>query len=73
MDNLKHKIISSSVKVSDPEIESVNRNINKDIVKKNTKANARILSDFYDRIDALGGAIPRAKGAKYRLSHPLGF
>lgn len=50
----------------------LNRNIDAATIKKNAKVDAQLLSDFYRLVDASGGAIQRARGAKYRLSHPLG-
>lgn len=50
----------------------LNLNVDTATIKKNTKADAQLVSDFYRLVDASGGAIQRARGAKYRLSHPLG-
>ena len=51
---------------------SITRNIDAATINKNAKVDVQLLSDFYRLVDASGGAIQRARGAKYRLSHPLG-
>lgn len=50
----------------------INRHVDAATLNKNTKVDAKLLSDFYRLVDASGGAIQRARGARYRLSHPLG-
>ena len=41
-------------------------------IKKNPKVDTQLLSDFYRLVDASKGVIRGARGANYRLSHPLG-
>ena len=49
-----------------------NRNVDAATIKKNPKVDARLVSDFYRLVDASKGIIRGARGANYRLSHPLG-
>ena len=80
MKDLHHSLATSNVKAttkkptqqSVKKSRTINRNIDAATIKKNPKVDAQLLSDFYRLVDASGGAIQRARGAKYRLSHPLG-
>ena len=49
-----------------------NRNVDAATIENNPKVNAELLSDFYRLVDASQGVIRGARGANYRLSHPLG-
>ncbi|MYB96718.1 hypothetical protein F4054_22405 [Candidatus Poribacteria bacterium] len=49
-----------------------NRNVDAATMKKNPKVDAKLVSDFYRLVDASKGVIRGARGANYRLSHPLG-
>ena len=53
-------------------IPSPTRNVDAATIKKNPKVDAQLLSDFYRLVDASQGVIRGARGANYRLSHPLG-
>ena len=48
------------------------RNVDAAAMKKNPKVDAQLVSDFYRLVDASKGVIRGARGANYRLSHPLG-
>lgn len=82
MKDLHHSLTTSKVettskskkptKQSVKKSRSINQNIDEATIKKNVKVDVQLLSDFYRRVDASRGAIQRARGAKYRLSHPLG-
>ena len=61
-----------STKQNSKSSKSINRHVDAATLEKNTKVDAELLSDFYRLVDASGGAIQRARGARYRLSHPLG-
>lgn len=49
-----------------------NRNVDAATIEKNPKVDAQLLSDFYRLVDASKGVLRGARGANYRLSHPLG-
>lgn len=49
-----------------------NRNVDAATIEKNPKVDAQLVSDFYRLVDASKGVIRGARGANYRLSHPLG-
>ena len=51
---------------------SSNRNVDAGTIEKNPKVDAQLVSDFYRLVDASKGVIRGARGANYRLSHPLG-
>ncbi len=51
---------------------SLYRKIDAATIKKNPKVDAQLVSDFYRLVDASKGVIRGARGANYRLSHPLG-
>jgi hypothetical protein len=53
-------------------IPSPTRNVDAATIENNPKVNAELLSDFYRLVDASQGVIRGARGANYRLSHPLG-
>ena len=80
MKGLHHSLTTSAVetttkkptKQSVKKSISINRNVDAVTIKKNAKVDAQLLSDFYRLVDASNGAIKRAQGANYRLSHPLG-
>lgn len=80
MKDLHHSLTTSTVKTSTKKPTkqstkksgSISRNVDAATIKKNAKVDVQLLSDFYRLIDASGGAIQRARGARYRLSHPLG-
>ncbi len=76
MMELYHSLTTSKVekttKKSVKKSISIHPNIDAATIKKNAKVDVQLLSDFYRLVDASGGTIQRAKGAKYRLSHPLG-
>lgn len=80
MKDLHHSLATSNVKTttkkptkqSVKKSRTINRNIDASTIKKNPKVDAQLLSDFYRLVDASGGAIRKARGANYRLSHPLG-
>lgn len=66
-----------SATIEDPSDESKtdspsNRNVDADTIERNPKIDAQLLSDFYRLVDASKGVIRGARGANYRLSHPLG-
>lgn len=69
------KVKATSKKSTKQNIKSskfINRHVDAATMNKNAKVDAKLLSDFYRLVDASGGAIQRARGARYRLSHPLG-
>ena len=80
MKDLHHSLTTSKVEVKSKKPTkqsvkksiSITRNIDAATIKRNAKVDAQLLSDFYQLVDASGGAIQRARGAKYRLSHLLG-
>ena len=49
-----------------------NQNVDAATIEKNPKVDAQLVSDFYRLVDASKGVIRGARGANYRLSHPLG-
>lgn len=52
--------------------EHSNRNVDAATIQKNPKVDAQLVSDFYRLVDASKGVVRGARGANYRLSHPLG-
>ncbi len=48
------------------------RNVDAATIEKNPKVEAQLVSDFYRLVDASKGVVRGARGANYRLSHPLG-
>ena len=53
-------------------VNSSEKPISKETIKKNPKIDAQLVTDFYRLVDASKGVIRGARGANYRLSHPLG-
>jgi len=49
-----------------------NRNVDSATIKKNPKVDAQRISELYRLVDASKGVVRGARGANYRLSHPLG-
>lgn len=80
MKDLRHlptpsTIEETSKKSSDKIAEGTpldNRNVDATTIEKNPKVDAQLVSDFYRLVDASKGVIRGARGANYRLSHPLG-
>ena len=48
------------------------QNVDAATIERNPKVDAQLVSDFYRLVDASKGVIRGARGANYRLSHPLG-
>ena len=46
--------------------------VDEETIDKNLKVDTQLLSDFYRLVDASKGVLRGARGANYRLSHPLG-
>ena len=53
-------------------VNSSDKPINKETIKKNPKIDTELLSDYHRLVDASKGIIKRKRGANYRLSHPFG-
>lgn len=62
------KSIRKTVKEATPPT----RNVDEATIESNPKVDTQLLSDFYRLVEASKGVIQRARGANYRLSHPLG-
>lgn len=75
MKDLRQQPTSSTVDGRDDKSKTgspSNRNVDATTIKKNPKVDAQLVSDFYRLVDASKGVIRGARGANYRLSHPLG-
>ena len=75
MKDLRQPPISSTVEGKDDKSKTSspsNRNVDAATMKKNPKVDAQLVSDFYRLVDASKGVVRGARGANYRLSHPLG-
>ena len=75
MKHLRHPRTSSTVEDRGDKSKTgspSNRNVDAATIKKNPKVDAQLVSDFYRLVDASKGVIRGARGANYRLSHPLG-
>ena len=75
MKDLRQQPTSSTVGGGDDKSKTgspSNRNVDAATIKKNPKVDAQLVSDFYRLVDASKGVIRGARGANYRLSHPLG-
>ena len=75
MKDLRHIPTSSTVEDRGDKSKTgspSNRNVDTATIKKNPKVDAQLLSDFYRLVDMSKGVIRGARGANYRLSHPLG-
>ncbi len=75
MKDLRQQSTSSTVDGRDDKSKTSSpssRNVDAATIKKNPKVDAQLVSDFYRLVDASKGVIRGARGANYRLSHPLG-
>lgn len=75
MKDLRHAPISSTIEDTSEKSKTgspSNRNVDATTIEKNPKVDAQLVSDFYRLVDASKGVIRGARGANYRLSHPLG-
>ena len=75
MKDLRQQSTSSTVDGGDDKSKTSspsNQNVDAATIKKNPKVDAQLVSDFYRLVDASKGVIRGARGANYRLSHPLG-
>ena len=53
-------------------VDTSEKPISKETIKKNPKIDTELLSDYHCLVDASKGIIKRKRGANYRLSHPFG-
>ena len=75
MKDLRHPPPSPTIEDRDNKSKAntpTNRNVDAATIESNPKVDAELLSDFYRLVDASQGVIRGARGANYRLSHPLG-
>jgi hypothetical protein len=75
MKDLRHPPTSSTIEERSDKSKastSSNRKVDAATIKNNPKVDAQLVSDFYRLVDASKGVIRGARGANYRLSHPLG-
>ena len=63
-----NKSIGKTIEKATPSTQ----NVDAATIEKNPKVDAQLVSDFYRLVDASKGVIRGARGANYRLSHPLG-
>ena len=68
MEDKGDKSIEKTLKEATPST----RNVDTATIESNPKVDTQLLSDFYRLVDTSKGVIRGARGANYRLSHPLG-
>ena len=74
MKDLRHPPPSPTIEDRDNKSKAntpTNRNVDAATIENNPKVDAELISDFYRLVEGLQGVIRGARGANYRLSHPL--